>query len=190
MVANRLSDEKITELIAEGWNFHIKKSSKYRYIVRRKKQAMISLGKFDEQYWNRILRLIYSFNQTKKEASTIESEDREERRKFHRRIDNAKKNLIRSVQIDRSQFIASTCDFVEDGFCIKWEYTMETPVFGYIKDTFKPGIETNRKIINDKGEKIWHLRAGATYCTNCSEYKSILGKKHIKSKWYLQIRDE
>ena len=79
MVANRLSDEKITELIAEGWNFHIKKSGKYRYIVRRKKQAMISLGKFDEQYWNRILRLIYSFNQTKKEASTIESEDREER---------------------------------------------------------------------------------------------------------------
>jgi hypothetical protein len=166
-----VSDEEILGYMRQGWRFHRKRvKKKYEYIIRRRRMIERSMGPFNEEFWNRIMGLEYTFYSEGEEERTPSSLHTSLTMRDRRRIVRSQERLNKTLRHLRGVQMAKKCVHVVDGFCRFWVWEHKEFFSGFYENILIPGSEYSRKIVSDEGVDEWIFRADSLYCAGCSAY--------------------
>jgi ElaB/YqjD/DUF883 family membrane-anchored ribosome-binding protein len=172
------TDEELLTYLKVGWHFHLKKVSKYEYIVRRKGQVTRSLGRYSDELWNRIQNLDHKLTLElegllEEQSQTTDEPTRKMRRKAHRSFVKAREHIITRTTYWRGTIKSLDCRYITDDYCTHWLWEERMPFFSSIQDTKLPGTEYLRENKDKSGIKSWTVRAEPFYCSTCHAYEPI-----------------
>jgi len=175
----RPSDEEIRTYLEEGYRFHKKNVKKYCYIVMRKGQDMRSLGRYADEFWNRILQLEYEFSEERENSSKgglILDDDEVARARISssRRVQSLYDDFKEHLEIQRGATKVFNCRYKKGLFCEYWVWNVGNSLYRIqeqLSIIWKAPIEENVRIfVGEDGTEKFVFRANIPYCANCSVY--------------------
>ena len=165
------TEAEIKAFIDDGWYFRKKKSMGRDYITRRKGQNERSLGPFDEDLWDLIIRTRVDMTSEKASPMTelkLDSIQSEKMDDYLNRYDL----LTNRISIERAVHLMLTCTYKgEDGFCSFWSWSVQPPFYELASELGLESDFSTREVTDDNGSKRkWFVRALPWFCESCPVY--------------------
>ncbi len=173
MTRKKLTENEIRAFLDDGWYFRKKRSMGRDYITRRKAQAEKSLGPYEDDLWNIIVKL-----EKEKFPKVLEptlKTDKDLDIKQTEKLDdylNLAKDLSQHLSYERAAHLTLNCKYKgRDGFCSYWSWGVQPSFFILAKEVGHGNDFDKRKVAEDQGsESKWFVRAMPWFCKDCPVY--------------------
>jgi hypothetical protein len=180
-IKKKVTEEEVEKLIAEGWNFRVKKVKGRNYISARKGKNENGLGAYSEENWaliNRLLRKGHGKEgSVEKEPTKINKSNRPD-------VDALFASAREWLHIRRTTHAMIRCLFKgSDGFCTYWRW-LEEPPFAEI-DSMDLTDPIRRKVVSKGDSGVWVLKAYGFVCADCPAF---IDEKIVELIWRLIIK--
>lgn len=173
MTRKKWTENEIRAFIDDGWYFRKKRSMGRDYITRRKAQLEKSLGPYEDDLWNIIVKLEKE-RFPKVLEPTLET-DKDFDIKQTEKLDdylNLAKDLSQRLSSERAAYLTFNCKYKgRDGFCSYWSWDVQPSFYELAKKVGHGKDFVNRKVIDEyKVESKWFVRALPWFCRDCPVY--------------------
>lgn len=182
------SDEEIKHFLREGWSIQKKKVKHYIYIVKRKGQEMRSLGKYEKDHWDRILKLEQEFVKSLEEminsGEEVDTEILRARLRTAAHIRERNADYLRKLEDYRGLLKSIECRYQVDWFCEHWKFRKGHPLLKeqmeYHNLFGSPMEDQIKTYVDINGKEKFIARANSTYCATCTSFKANISNSRSR----------